>query len=161
MAASFYARAMRLEAANGNSLELSIVGYEFPAIDDDEWDSNWLEIKVSASSDRGSWTTIAPCLLTTEVATLADWLEALARQETEVREFDFIEPSVSFELVDNSDAVRLRAWFELEFRPRWAPWKKVPERDLCVDLTVTRDDLRAAAESLRTQLRGFPPRAGR
>jgi hypothetical protein len=114
---------------------------------------------VSATSDRGSWVATDPCLLTSEIATLAQWLDALAGEETVESELDFLEPNLSFELVDNDDAVRLRAWFELELRPRWAPSEEVPERDLCVDLTVTRDDLRAAAESLRTQLRRFPPRA--
>jgi hypothetical protein len=100
-----------------------------------------------------------PSLGTVEVAQLADWLEAIAEREEPVRDLEFIEPNLAFELAETNDSLRLRAWFELELRPPWSPADEVPARDLCVELELSRDDLRAAAESLRDQLGRFPPRA--
>jgi hypothetical protein len=149
-----------LAGENGDRLEVTVVGYEFPAIEGDEYDSNWLNIRISATNDRGSWTATHPSLTTGDVATLADWLQAIADEKDVNAKLGFLEPNLSFELVDRNDRVRLRAWFELESRPRWAHSAIAGERDLCVDLVLRRDDLRAAAASLRAQLRRFPPRAG-
>ncbi len=148
-----------LTGQNDHRLELSLLGYQFPTIDDDEWDSNWLNIRISAINDQGSWTATDASLLTGEVGRLADWLQAIAENSDADAELDFIEPNLAFELVEANGLVRLRAWFELELRPRWAPADEVPARDLCVDLTLSREDLRAAAEALRAQLRQFPARA--
>jgi hypothetical protein len=150
---------MRLAGRNGHRLELTLLGYQFPTTEDDEWDSNWLNIRISAANDRGSWNATDASLTTGEVASLADWLDAIAGRGGARQELDFIEPDLSFELVEANDSALLRAWFELELRPRWARWDEVPARDLCVDLDIAGNDLRAAAESLREQLRRFPPRA--
>ena len=149
---------MLLEGRNGHRLELTLTGYEFPAIEDDRWDSNWLHIRIAATSDRGSWTASHPSLLTSEAASLADWLDAIAESRDMGPELEFTEPNLAFELVAGADRVRLRAWFELELRPGWASWEEVPQRDLCVDLDVARSDLRAAAEAIRAQLAALPPR---
>ena len=148
-----------LTGQNDHKLELSLLGYEFPTIDDDEWDSNWLNIRISATNDQGSWAATDASLLTEEVGRLAEWLQAIAENNEADAELDFIEPNLAFELVEANGLVRLRAWFELELRPRWAPTDEVPARDLCVDLELARDDLGKAADSLRAQLRRFPPRA--
>jgi hypothetical protein len=97
--------------------------------------------------------------LTGEVGRLADWLQAIAERNRVDAQLDFIEPNLAFELVDGSGPVRIRAWFELEPRPRWAPADDVPARDLCVDLRLLEADLHRAAHSLRAQLQRFPPRA--
>lgn len=148
-----------LTGQNGHRLELELLGYQFPTIEDDEWDSNWLNIRVSATNDRGSWSATDPSLATVDVAQLADWLETIAERKEATRDLEFIEPNLAFELAETNESVRLRAWFELELRPQWAPADEVPARDLCVEIEVSRDDLRGAADSLRDQLRRFPPRA--
>jgi hypothetical protein len=150
---------MRLAGTNGHRLELTLLGYQFPTVRDDWHDANWLNIHVAAANDHGSWNATDASLLTSDVASLADWLDAVAEGRSAASEIDFTEPNLSFELVEASDRVRLRAWFELELRPRWAPWEEVPQRDLSVDLDVATDALRAAAASLRDQLSRFPPRA--
>ena len=149
---------MVLAGSNGHRLELTLLGYQFPAVKGDWHDANWLNIRIAAANDRGSWNATDASLLTSEVASLADWLDAIAEGRSAASETDFIEPNLSFELIEASDRVRLRAWFELELRPRWAPWDEVPQRDLCVDLDIARDDVRAAAASLRDHLSRFPMR---
>ena len=150
---------VRLVGSCGDRLELTVVGYQFPTVEHDRWDSNWLNIKISAKNDRGSWSATDASLLTDEVEDLAGWFEAIAERRQAATELEFTEPNLSFELIQADGRVRLRTWFELELRPRWAPWREFPARDLYVDLDADERDLLAAAESLRVQLREFPPRA--
>ena len=49
---------------------MSLVGYQFPDLEDDEYDSNWLNVKIEVSNERGKWSAIDPALLTYEV----EWL---------------------------------------------------------------------------------------
>jgi hypothetical protein len=146
---------------NGPRFELTILGYQFPAIVNDEWDSNWLTIRIHAQTDRGGWSATDPSLTTADVARLADWLEGVAeRRVQESDEVDFIEPNLSFGLhAEAADTVTLRIWFDLESRPPWAPSDAAGERDVWIDLDARRDDARRAAAELRTQLQQFPPRA--
>ena len=50
-----------------------LVGYQFPELEDVEYDSNWLNVKIAVSHQRGKWSTIDPALLTYEVQWLIDW----------------------------------------------------------------------------------------
>ena len=149
---------MQLTGRNDNSLTLSIQGYEFPEAPEapeDDWDANWLVIRVDVRNDEGNWTATAPCLTTREVVELADWLEDPAG------ELDFTEPNLVFEFVLEHDGdVQLRVWFELESRPDWAESRVAGERDLSADLTVSHAELAQASTELRRQLAAFPPRAG-
>jgi hypothetical protein len=150
-----------LASDNGSRFELTVLGYQFPAIVDDEWDSNWLNIRIHAQTERGGWSATDPSLLTADVAALADWLQAIAEGKIEAGdELEFMEPNLSFGLTGESgDEVALRIWLELESRPPWAASGVVGERDCWIDLDVHRDDLHRAADDLREQLQKFPPRA--
>jgi hypothetical protein len=146
---------------NGSRFELTILGYQYPAIVDDEWDSNWLNIRIHAQTERGGWSATDPSLTTADVVRLADWLDAVAEGRIQkCEEVDFIEPNLAFGLhTEAGDKVTLRIWFELESRPPWAPSSAAGERDVWIDLDVRRDDPRRAAAGLRMQLQEFPPRA--
>ncbi len=64
-----------------------IDSYQFPAIVDDEWDSNWLNIRIHVETERGGWSATDPSLTAADVIRLADWLEAIDEakgQESEV-----------------------------------------------------------------------------
>jgi hypothetical protein len=149
-----------LVGTNGSRFELAIAGYQFPGVEDDEWDSNWLNITIYAQSERGSWSSTDPSLSTADIERLADWLDAVAEGRAQNAEMDFMEPNLSFELRRASDAdVTLRVWFELESRPPWAPADAADARDLWLDLDVSKEDLRQAARDLRAQLDKFPARA--
>jgi hypothetical protein len=151
---------MLLAAENGPRFELTIVGYQFPAIVDDEWDSNWLNIRIHAQTERGGWSATDPSLSTVDVAHLADWLEAIAEGRVQEGDLNFVEPNLSFGLQSVSgDTVALRIWFELESRPPWSPSNAAGERDLWIDLDVRREEVQRAAADLRMQLQEFPPRA--
>jgi hypothetical protein len=145
-----------LEGESGDRLQLELLGYQFPTLADEPDDSNWLNVRVSARNGGGAWSGTEPVLQTGEVAKLADWLDAVAAGTESEHVLGFRKPNLSFE--HGGEPVRLRAWFELESRPEWAPAAEAGEHDLCVELDVDPDDVRAAAASLRSQLGRFPSR---
>jgi hypothetical protein len=147
---------LQLTGRNDHSVTLTITGYEFPNAEGlDEFDANWLVIRADVRNDDGNWRKSSACLLTSEVAALADWLDSPGG------ELDFIEPNLTFECIDRSaDEARLIVWFELELRPDWANSGVAGQRDLSADLTVSRSELTQASRELRDQLAAFPSRAG-
>ena len=64
--------------------EFRAVGYEFPEIEDDEYEANWLLASVRVQSPDGAWEKTEPCLLTWEGHRLANWLADLAAGQGDV-----------------------------------------------------------------------------
>jgi hypothetical protein len=143
-------------------LELTFVGYQFPHLATVPWDSNWLNVRVRARHPRGDWTAQDPCLLTYDVAGLADWLEAVAAGREEDAEHGFMEPSLFFRSAVDPDGNRfVRVYFELGLRPTWAPFDGAPMEDLYLDFPAEPRQLTEAARSLREQLGRYPQRTER
>ena len=65
-------------------MEIEIVSYQFPHIRDDEYDSNWLNIKIKVKELQKPWEVTDPVLLTFEVKQLAEWLEGILENEETV-----------------------------------------------------------------------------
>jgi hypothetical protein len=150
---------MHLVGPDG-SFELTILGYQFPHLAAEPYDSNWLQVRIEVTHPRGSWTATDPALLTYEAASLADWLEAVAGRGPAETEHSFLEPCLWFELREGPGGARvLCTHFQHEFRAPWA-------RDLDDDesaLAVSADPvaLRDAPAALRAQLREYPQRTER
>ena len=152
---------MRLVGHDG-IIELSLVGYQFPHLATVPWDSNWLNVRVRVRHPRGDWTAQDPCLLTYDVAGLADWLDAVAAGREEDTEHGFMEPNLYFRSVTDPDGNRfVRVYFELELRPTWAPFDGAPMEDLYLDFPAEPSQLTKAAQSLREQLAHYPQRTER
>jgi hypothetical protein len=135
---------------------MSISGYQFPDIENDKWESNWLIIEGHANLNGRQWTFSDPCMLTSEALYFAGWLERAAAGEPDREEVDFCEPNLQFSVrKDNT----LRISFTHESIPPWGEyglkWNKygfnVPIGPALV----------VAATRLRQQLAHFPIRAGR
>ena len=150
---------MRLAEPGGDSVRIQVIRYQFPEATDYH-DANWLMIRTEATDSFGSWTSEDPSLATFELSRLAAWLEALSLGGDAASELEFMERNHSFELVERKgDAVRLRVWLKPDSRPAFVtPRSPEEERNLSVDLTVRKSDLRAAAESLRADLHRFATR---
>ena len=118
---------MHLASHGGDSLVIEIVGYEFPQNESDPYDSNWLQVQVTATVNgrtldgRRSMPGYARC------GGPASWFEGAARDTPAGRELEFMEPELTFEL-ENSDAsgIRLRTWFEGAVRASWAKAESIP-----------------------------------
>lgn len=151
---------MKLIASTGTAFELKILGYEFPDLETELYDSNWLVIQVHVSHPRGVWTATHPCLLTYEVAQLADWLEQVGAGQKVRAQIYFIEPNLEFQLVNaGGKDEALRIYLGAELRPSWMESDIVCEHE--VQFLTSEVDLVAAAEELRKQLQCFPQRAER
>ncbi|MDT4965996.1 MAG: hypothetical protein QOJ64_733 [Acidobacteriota bacterium] len=150
---------MLLNGNEGTEFELKVIGYQFPDLEKEEYDSDWLSIQLRVVHPRGSWSSIDPPLLTWEVSSLAEWLESISRGERVDEEESFLEPNFSFQLTGNGTK-KLRVYFELESRPEWAPYDGSSMEDLWLEFELDPVQLRDAAASLREALQRYPVRVG-
>jgi hypothetical protein len=151
---------MRLVASDGSSFALAVIGYQFPEMKTELYDSNWLRIQININHPRGNWTATDAMLLTYEVAQLADWLDDLACGRLSLSECGFIEPNLEFRvLATESGEPKLRVLFELEARPSWAETDGAGMEDLWLEFPLNELELHRASRSLREHLEKFPQRA--
>lgn len=152
---------MRLDGREGNCLDLSLVGYQFPDETVDPWDSNWLLVSVRVVMRAGTWEVVDPCLTTWEAKHLVRWLVTAATRDPAAAQVSLTEPnlSVSATAVPGADdRVVIEACFDLELRPPWPGPSEGGGGSLCIDLDVERADLARAAASLLADLVRFPQR---
>jgi hypothetical protein len=141
-------------------LELAIVGYQFPEVEHDPWESNALLVSLRLVSPAGTWEVVDPCLTTWEARRLAAWLASVAVREPWAGPTSLAEPNV--ELTAEPDGhdqgrVRVRGRFLLEERPPWSP--ATGGGRLSLDLDVARADLARSAMALAVSLADYPLRA--
>lgn len=150
---------MRLQSIDGaTTFDLEIVRYQFPELENDEWESNWLVISGKVVSAKRSWRFVDPCLVTMEVHDLANWLSELAAGRSTKKRIFFTEPNLSFEAVAvGSQSAELRVYFWLESLP---PNVEAEIDEFFELITVGLDDLAQAAHDLCKSLRFYPVRAG-
>jgi len=174
--------AVHLTSPEGPELELTILGYEFPGIDKDYDTSNWLIIRVRTRAPSGPWESVGPFMSTFDVEELATWLDAVAAEAPMInretlmesgrapreglpasRLYDpceFLEPNLRFVLAERTrDHAVLHVYFGLDARPPWARVTGAENEESRLVLTVSSADLKAASQSLRSQLCTFPVRA--
>lgn len=135
-------------------LELKVAGYQFPR-HHEPYDADWLNISVRVRHPRGSWSATDPCMLTWELAELAEWLRRVAGGEPAEAKQVFMEPELRFAVLDGEPR-RLRVYFEYNFRPAWSPYLGPDEEEeLWVEFEVGPEELRRAADSLSAEARRF------
>jgi hypothetical protein len=140
-------------SADESWLGLKILGYQFPDETHDPYDSNWLMISGHVGIKGQSWTFTDPCLLTTEVESLADWLVAVASSNTASQDCGFIEPNLDFKRIAPDN---ICISFLLESRPPWAERDDF-ETEYGFEMPVT-SALLTVADNLHHQLETFPKR---
>jgi hypothetical protein len=152
--------ALVFESPDGQQrFELEIVGYESPNVEDEQYDANWLVVRVAARDGETTWSAEDPALLTWEVERLASWLARLGRGRFQHPWCGFMEPNLEFRADPHPDGgARLRVYFELELRPPQRRSSVVGRRDVFLEFALTPDQLRAAARELHAQLQRFPVR---
>ncbi|HEV8384851.1 MAG TPA: hypothetical protein VGQ11_08260 [Candidatus Acidoferrales bacterium] len=150
---------MRLFGPTGDSFDLEIIGYEFPAEICDLFDSNWLQIQTEVSVGEHVWRGIDPSLLTWEIVELANWLERVADGRPTSPAAEFMEPELRFQLVDRENqTIRLQVCALLAERQLGPAMPRPHKEERCVELECTSEQLVAAAGDLRRQLGLYPPR---
>jgi hypothetical protein len=53
-------------SSNEANFSLEVLGYQFPHLDDDGLDSDWLEIRLVARTREHKWTSTDPAFTTSE-----------------------------------------------------------------------------------------------
>ena len=136
-------------------MELRITNYEFPALNGNRHDRNWLLIYLNVKSSFGDWKTTNACLLTWEVKELIKWFEDIANDAPiKYKELDFLEPNLSFEFMGSGKAglKNFRLKFDLESRPQFADDAK----EYFIDFVSDNLGLKQIAGSLSEEYSKFP-----
>jgi len=148
---------MIFSGVDSQTVEFKITNYQFPDNQEGDWDSNWLNIYLKVDSNFGKWQTIDPSLTTWEVQEIIDWFDQLSSdKQPEYRLMTFIEPNLSFELLneptENNKLIRMK--FDLECRPKSA----TDDKEYFVDISADRDELIAIKKELKDELNKYPER---
>lgn len=107
----------KLTGPDGRMLDLEPLRYQFPTAAND-WDANWLVIRMSANDGKRRWTAYDPALLTWDVYRLIQWLRSIARHDKHAKpEIGFTEPNVSFKSSWAGERLTVKAALTQEFRP--------------------------------------------
>jgi hypothetical protein len=149
----------RLTGPIEHQLELEPIGYQSGNATN-EWDANWLLVRIRAKDARREWSATDPAFLTWELRSLVSWLHGLADGERDrARAFGGIEPCLKFEADGSGDATRLRVRFQLEFLPPTREWWNA-EAKAWIDFQPGAEGLRRFADELEAELVRFPTRPG-
>lgn len=156
---------------HGPSVELDVVGYQFPEIMSTQqpedgraaadWDANWLMIRGRVrAADGETWGFDQPCLTTWEAAQLADWLEERVEPHGGLppgselsHRLIFTEPNLGFAAVlGGGNHVLLEVTLAHESQNPSTPG------GCQVVVEMTADAIQAAARQWRAANVSFPPR---
>ena len=143
---------MYLGSMGKNRVALEIAGYQFPENRDNDYDANWLMITIDLQTPEYQWQKTDPALLTWEMQSLINWLEAVNIQKEDWNCINFIEPNLSFCLKgrDNSEIV-LGVHLALEFRP-----PLTAGHEAVIEIDCTHEELKRWTDELKNQLKAFP-----
>jgi hypothetical protein len=148
---------MKLNSSNANSFELKIIGYEFPEIKNDYYDSNWLMVQIDIVSSQGIWNATFPALLTFEVEQLANWLNSIDSIKDDPQGCALIEPYLDFQFTTKANGQQfLNVSLGMEMLPNW-----VTSNEFEIEFPVHEIDLPQIAKDLRLELERFPQRVFR
>lgn len=145
----------KLKNAN-SSFQFEIINYQFPDSFSNEYDENWLMIKINIIQDELKWSKVDPCLLTWEVKEIADWFYKLANnQKLKNRELRFTEPNLGFAWAKITDEkFRISIYFDAELLP--PGWDK--SKECFIDFELKKSELRNTGKMLENELKRHPVR---
>src|SRR5262245_56490721 len=108
-----------LKGQNGDELELAFVREALPDTQAGFGDTVWFTSVVRAAKGDETWEETSPCMNVYEFRTLAEWLEAAAREgDGEIAEIELLEPELKFSVVQRTPrGVGVRVGFHLADRP--------------------------------------------
>src|SRR5512139_2745222 len=101
---------------------LTLLGYQNADPQGDTLDDNWLRVRVDAAGPHGAWSVVDPCLLTSEVNHLIDWLaEDDAQRGAQRPAISFLEPMLLFRRVEVDGQPEIAVHFGGLVYPNWEP----------------------------------------
>ena len=148
---------MIIHGINGETVEIRSAGYQFPGMDVGEYDANWLMIYLKVNGKERKWDALDPSLETMDLEAIIDWFERLSvGGKVKYRELGFMEPNLSFKILEENDAGELliRIQFELELKPK----DVVDDLEVYVDFLAGKEELMEIADEFRWELEKYPRR---
>lgn len=148
---------MTFNGIDNQAVELKITNYQYPDINDGDWDGNWLNIYLNVKSKVGHWQTVDPSLTTWEVQELINWFATLSKNSRpEYTDMSFTEPNLSFELLNdfNADKKAVRIKFNLESKPQ----SVIDDKEYFVDIIADNIELKRISTELKNELDKYPER---
>jgi hypothetical protein len=145
------------------SVQLDITNYQFPHVDNESWDSDWLTIRLHLQYGDRTWTHDDPALVTRHLTTFASW-----RHQRLTTRITFTEPNLSFEVLNHHPTgapAALRVYLDLECRlPFFALLDHVgpashPD-EVWINFPLDEHTLRRTTSRLHEQLGHHPVRVG-
>lgn len=137
-------------------LQLEVRGYQLLKPVGEDWDDNWLILKMTVETPKRRWNGQGPFLTTFEVIHLVTQLKAWSAKGEMEETLKFTEPNLAFVKNPSGDTLLLlRVGFDLECHPDgitrvggafWVPFE------------VTPAELLAFAESLEKEVAAYPER---
>jgi hypothetical protein len=149
---------MKFICEDDQFVELKILGYQFPEILNDEWDSNWLIIFINAKSKDTLWNATDPSITTFEFKKLISWFENISNNNIEkFKIIDFTEPNLTFELLNNFNAEikEIKIKFKLELNPK--PYTNFDE-EYSIKFRANNEIIKKYTEELKIELEKYPER---
>jgi hypothetical protein len=136
-----------------SSFKFEIIGYQFPDYSN-EYDGNWLMIKVTVIKDSLKWSKTDPCLFTWEIQEIAEWFDKVANnQKLKSSWIRFTEPSLWFNYAEiTNEKVRVSIYFDAELLP--PNWDE--NKECFIDFELTKNELINAGKILRDELKKHP-----
>jgi hypothetical protein len=146
---------LELISDDGSRFTMDVLGYQYPDIEDDEWDSEWLTVVGNVSTSRGKWAFRDSCLTTFELQSLVEWFRTL-EQARPGSSMDFTEPNLLFK--KDAEGGALIVSFSQEAAPPWATESERYRDGTSVRLLVSADQLVAAVRALEQFRDRYPIR---
>ena len=145
---------MEFTGISNQSVEIKIDSFDLDTEKErDNYNSTWLNIYLNVKSDFGDWQRTEPILLPWEFKNIVKWLTDLANNNVTKSVLQFIEPNLSFHLIDNdNDLKKIQIVFTLESKPPLAD----ENIKYFVDCLLTNDELLEKATELKGELDKYP-----
>lgn len=145
---------VRFQFDERNRVDFKVAGYQYPKIDDKDYDGNWLNIYIEVDGNIGKWKTVDACLLTWEIEGLIEEFDKAGRAEVGYKsDVEFIEPNLRFSLNSKqADEIEIRIEFRLESRPM--SWS---ENEKCfLEGKFNKETVKSIKEGLEQELKRYP-----
>lgn len=148
---------MILGASGDVQILFKIADYQYPGNRNNEFDANWLMITVGITTPDWHWEKTDPSMLTWEVQSMIDWLEAVAINQEEWNCINFTEPNLSFCIRGKGpEKIVLGLHLTLESRPPFLLGGVDVDDDEIIEVECDRSELTQWIEYLKDELAMHP-----
>ena len=156
---------MEIAGTNGNAIEVSVVGYQFPDASDLRQRFSWHMVAGRATQADVSWRFRWQALSCDESPRVGAWLRSFAAALAAAPEADvrypsrlaFTEPNLAFSVANVGRRALLRVELDLEFHRDRANWRA--GEPYVLDLEVTSKQVVEAAAQWDEEIAQYPGRA--